>query len=85
MQTQGVILLKTCILDMPSYTYAVKAQRLLRARGFPCRIRRREKTSAEGCGFSVHVSGSCRSAKAVLSGYAVPYTVRGGGADDDKL
>ncbi|MBQ6168490.1 MULTISPECIES: putative Se/S carrier-like protein [Ruminococcus] len=80
-----MILLKICILDMPSYTYAVKAQRLLRARGYPCRIRRREKTSSEGCGFSVLINGSCEGAERLLTGYAVPYSVRGGGADDDKL
>ncbi|MBQ6251178.1 putative Se/S carrier-like protein [Ruminococcus sp.] len=80
-----MILLKNCILDMPSYTYAVKAQRLLRARGYPCRIRRREKTSSKGCGFTVLINGSCDGAERLLTGYAVPYSVRGGGADDDKL
>lgn len=82
----GVILLMKCILDMPSYTYAVKAQRMLRARGYPCIIKRRGKESENGCGFSLHINGSCDRAAELLDAYSVPYTVRkGGDVEDDKL
>ena len=85
-QQSGVILLTKCILDMPSYTYAVKAQRLLRARGCPCTIKRREKSSGYGCGFSVIADESCQSAADVLDMYDIPYSLRnGGGKEDDKL
>ncbi|WP_162148456.1 putative Se/S carrier-like protein [Ruminococcus flavefaciens] len=74
------------ILDMPSYTYAVKAQRLLRSRGYPCRIRRREKSSDRGCGYSVHITGSSESPARLLESYNIPYSViSGGGEGDDQL
>lgn len=73
-----------CILDMPSYTYAVKAQRLLRARGYPSRIKRRERTPERGCGFSLRINGACDNALRVLDSYDIPYSI-GGGDDNDKL
>ena len=73
-----------CILDMPSYTYAVKAQRLLRARGYPSRIKRRERTAKQGCGFSLRINGACTNALRVLDSYDIPYSI-GGGDDNDKL
>ena len=68
---------------MPSYTYAVKAQRLLHTRGYPCRIKRREKSPERSCGYSVIVLKNCREAAATLDKYAVPYSLRGGGGEDD--
>ncbi|MDE7365225.1 MAG: DUF3343 domain-containing protein [Ruminococcus sp.] len=35
--------------EMPSYTYAMKAEKLLKARGIRCEIKRRE----EGCGYNI--------------------------------
>lgn len=71
---------------MPSYTYAVKAQRLLHTRGYPCRIVRREKTPERSCGYSLIVQKNCLSAAEMLDKYAVPYSLRdSGGEDDDKL
>ena len=75
-----------CILDMPSYTYAVKAQRLLRARGYPCTIKRREKSSGSSCGFSLAISRDCSKAAEVLDMYGIPYSIKNGGVtEDDKL
>ena len=81
-----MILLTSTILDMPSYTYALKAQRLMRSRGYPCRIKRREKSAERGCGYSVHIMGSSDSPLKLLDRYAVPYTlISGGGEVNDKL
>lgn len=86
LQESGVILLTICILDMPSYTYAVKAQRLLNSRGYQCRISRREKSSDESCGYSLRISGDCRRASEILDKYSIPHTPNSsGGANNDKL
>lgn len=87
LQESGVILLTICILDMPSYTYAVKAQRLLNSRGYRCRVGRREKSSEQGCGYSLNItSGDCGRASEILDKYSVPHTRNSfGGAYNDKL
>lgn len=78
--------LMNCIIDMPSYTYAIKGQRLLRARGFPCTVKRRGKDSRSGCGFSVVLHVNCESAAKVLDMYDIPYSISNGGDEgDDKL
>lgn len=63
-----------CIVDMPSYTYAVKGEKLLKARGYPCEIKRRENTDGKGCGFSLVIRGGCNSALELLSRYSVPFS-----------
>lgn len=82
-QQSGVILLMNCIIDMPSYTYAIKGQRLLRARGYPCTVKRRGKDSSSGCGFSVVMRGDCENAAKVLDMYDIPYSIRNGGDTGD--
>ncbi len=73
-----------CIAEMPSYTYAVKGKKLLKARGYPCEIKRNERPGSGGCGFSLIIKERCPEALEILRLYAVPYTnVRGGGTDDD--
>ena len=63
---------------MPSYTYALKAKRLLGARGYPCEIRRNEKPSSEGCGWVISANGDCRAVLDALSRAGIPYTLPGG-------
>ena len=76
----------TCITDMPSYTSAVKGQRLLRSRGYPCIIKRREKDPERGCGFSLNIGADCQGALKVLDMYGIPYSVRNDGDEGyDKL
>lgn len=71
---------------MPSYTYALKAQRLLRTRGYQCRMIRREKSAERSCGYSLVIDMNCRSAAELLEKYSVPYSLRdSGGEDNDKL
>lgn len=68
-----------CIAAMPSYTFALKAQKLLRARGYPCEIKRSEPGSRGGCGYSLKISGDCRAAAEVLKRYSIPFSGMGGG------
>lgn len=59
---------------MPSYTYAVKSEKLLKARGYQCEIQRDEAHSDKGCGYSLRIYGDCGRAVELLDGYSVPYT-----------
>lgn len=63
-----------CSVAMPSYTYAMKAERLLRSRGFICQVKRSENTDPAGCGYSLKINGGCKEALAILDNYSVPYT-----------
>ena len=65
--------------EMPSYTYAVKGERLLKSRGCDCRIVRKEKTASESCGYLLKINGKCRDAFRILDNYAVPYIVTSDG------
>lgn len=66
---------------MPSYTYAVKGEKLLKSRGYICMVRRKENSGSDGCGFTLSVSGNCRSAAETLEKYSVPYTVEMSGGE----
>ncbi|MBQ8296830.1 MAG: DUF3343 domain-containing protein [Ruminococcus sp.] len=68
-----------CYAAMPSYTYAMKAEKLLRSRKFSCEVRRSEKSSEAGCGYSLFISGDCSGALEVLRKYSIPYTMLPGG------
>ena len=63
-----------CSAAMPSYTYAMKAEKLLKSRGFSCEVRRSEKNSPAGCGYSLFISRNCSEAVKILDSYSVPYT-----------
>ena len=73
--------MKGCAAEMPSYTYAVKGERLLKARGYKCEVQREEAPSEKGCGYSLKIYGDCSRAKKILDSYVIPYTsfVYGGG------
>lgn len=58
------------ILEMPSYTYAVKAEGLLRSRGIPVEMLRRE----EGCGYNLRIYSD--SAADILDDMGIPFTRR---------
>lgn len=68
--------MKECTLAMPSYTYVIKGEKLLKARGYPCEIRRNEIPSKNGCGYSLYIFSNCRQATEILSKYSIPYTVK---------
>ena len=71
---QGGYFLTICIVDMPSYTYAVKGEKLLKARGYSCEIKRTERSSEKGCGFSLVIRGRCTEALELLSRYSIPFS-----------
>jgi len=62
-----------CAADMPSYTFAMKAQKLLKARGYVCEIRRSQSSSESGCGYYISTSGDCKKIKEILENYSVPF------------
>ncbi|MCM1529444.1 MAG: hypothetical protein NC093_05540 [Alistipes sp.] len=65
----------TYTAEMPSYTYARKAQRLLERGGFPSEIVRRES----GCGFDLRLYS--RNALKFLDQNSVTYRLKGSGGD----
>lgn len=68
--------MKVCSVTMPSYTYAMKAEKLLSSRGFICSVRRRTgRQASTGCGYSLVISGSCSDALNILDRYSIPYTL----------
>lgn len=44
------------IIEMPSITYAIKAQKFLRSKGYICNVRRISGNSSRGCSFSISVN-----------------------------
>lgn len=70
-----------CKADMPSYTYALKGKKLLHSRGYPCEVRKREKS----CGYSLHIYGECNAALELLERYSIPYTLNDAEVYNDKL
>ena len=70
---QGGIKLKQCNADMPSYTFAIKAQKLLKARGYFCEIKRNQNISNSGCGYYLIINESCERAEEILKKYSVPF------------
>ncbi len=62
-----------CNADMPSYTFAIKAQKLLKARGYVCEIKRLPSSYDTGCGYYISTSGNCSEIKEILQNYSVPF------------
>lgn len=58
------------IAEMPSYTYAVKAEKLLKSRGINCKIKRRE----EECGYNLYVYN--KTSLDILRKNAIPYKLK---------
>lgn len=69
-----VMVMDVCIAEMSSYTYAVKGERLLRARGYPCKVKRKD-TPKGGCGFVLYIYGCCPEAADILDNNGVPYRI----------
>lgn len=73
-QTVRGDIMAVCSAAMPSYTYAMKGEKLLKARGFSCEVKRNEKISSDGCGFSLYIYANCKEAVELLDKYSIPYT-----------
>mgnify|MGYP000028282763 CR=1 FL=1 len=65
----------TYTAEMPSYTYARKAQKLLERAGYPSEIVRRES----GCGFDLRLHSL--NALRFLEQNAITYKLKNGGGD----
>jgi len=70
-----------CTLASPSYTYAVKAARLLRSHGIACEMRRSEDVS-RGCGWELLIRADCRRAAGLLRHSGIPFS--GAASPDDR-
>lgn len=68
-------------MEMPSYTFAVKGERLLKARGISCELKRNVNATPGSCGYSLYIRSDIKRAAEILKNNAVPFTVRekGGG------
>lgn len=64
------------ILEMPSYTFAVKGEKLLKARGISCELKRNINASPGSCGYSLHVRGDFSRAAEILKKNGVPFIVK---------
>ncbi len=67
------------IMEMPSYTFAVKGEKLLKAKGISCELKRNINASPGSCGYSLHVRSDSVRAAEILKKNAVPFTVKGKG------
>ena len=65
--------MKKCVITFPSYTYAVKAFKLLRSRGFESKIVRNGHSSDTGCGYSLEARDDCTEIREILDDYTIPY------------
>ncbi|MCC8136064.1 MAG: DUF3343 domain-containing protein [Ruminococcus sp.] len=63
-----------CYAAMPSYTYAMKAQRMLSSKGISSEVKRSEKASGAGCGYSLYIKEKCGGAVEILKKNSIPYT-----------
>jgi hypothetical protein len=63
--------MNNCFAEMPSYTYAVKAAKLLNSRNINCKIVRNDKK----CGYSLAIYGKCRNAADILNKYSIPFNI----------
>jgi hypothetical protein len=68
-----------CNVAVPSYTYAIKADRILKAYGFKSEIKRRERTASTGCGYYLHISHDCSKALEILRKNSIPINLLPGG------
>ncbi|MBR1592982.1 MAG: DUF3343 domain-containing protein [Ruminococcus sp.] len=63
--------MNNCVMQMPSYTYAVKAAKLLNSRNIESKVIR----SSKKCGYSVAIYGRCSDAADILNKYSIPFTI----------
>lgn len=68
-------------MEMPSYTFAVKGEKLLKARGISCELKRNVNASPSSCGYSLYIRSDSKRAAEILKKNAVPFTFKekGGG------
>lgn len=72
----------SCSAVMPSYTYALKGEKLLKSRGIPCQVKRNDSPASGGCGYSLLIYENRDKAAEILDRYKIPYTNITGGRGD---
>lgn len=65
--------MKFTLVSMTSITYAMKAKKLLNARGIYCEIEKTEKNSGSGCGYSIRAKEPPERLTALLDSLSIPY------------
>lgn len=78
---KGGLILTVIIMEMPSYTFALKGEKLLKARGISCELKRNINASPGGCSYALHIRSDGKKAAEILKNNAVPFTIKekGGG------
>lgn len=61
------------LIGMTSITYAVKAQKLLKAKGVQVKIVPTPKNMGSGCGYSLETSGDAEAVLRILSENGIKY------------
>lgn len=67
------------IMEMPSYTFAVKGEKLLKARGISCELKRNINAAPGSCGYSLHLRGDLNRAAGILKSNGIPFIIKGKG------
>lgn len=73
---KGGLILTVIIMEMPSYTFAVKGEKLLKARGISCDLKRNVNASPGSCGYSLYVRSDGKRAAEILKMNAVPFVIK---------
>lgn len=60
-------------IAMTSMTFAMKAQSLLKSKGYFCEIQRTPKALASGCGYSIRVMGNTEEILSLLKQNRIPW------------
>lgn len=61
------------LIAMTSITFAMKAQSLLKSKGYFCEIQRTPKAFASGCGYSIRVMGNTEEILSLLKRGRIPW------------
>jgi|GEM_PF-828009 len=72
-----------CRIYLPSYTYANKAKRALMGMGYMSEMKRNEKVSESGCGYSLMTHCSCYEVSRILKDSYIPFRIAGEEGDEE--
>lgn len=73
--------MQTYLIAVESVTYAMKAQSILRSKGYYCEVQRTPKNLSTGCGYSIRVKGNYTEIETELnrSGIKIKDSMEAGG------
>ena len=67
--------MNSCIMEMPSVTYAQKAKAYLKDNGYRCDVVR----NISSCGYSIKAEADCNIVRKLLNEKGIPYKDNGRG------